>query len=368
MFSPNVAHNALPPIPGADVLETPRTLKRAISANRVLAELRAGGDLVPNQVVLLRAVLLQEAKASSEIESVVTTNDALYRAFDQDPEAADPHTREVLRYGEALWTGYDDIRAGQPLRPTLLIRLAQTIKAAQIGVRELDGCQVINDRTQEVIYTPPVGKETILKLLDNLCEYLNDDSDGTDPLIKMAAAHYQFEAIHPFPDGNGRTGRVLNILYLISSGLLNLPVLYLSWFIVRNKPRYYELLRGVTERGEWEPWILYMLEAVEVTARMTRKMLAEVRSVLSDAAQEARENMRKGYSKELIELVFSQPYTRISHLEAAGIAKRNTASLYLRELERLKILIGFKYGRERLYYNASLMRALTIHTTVVQPD
>jgi len=361
-FSPTLPYNGLPPIPGPGILETPQTLKKAISANKVLAELRAGGELVPNQVVLLRAILLQEAKASSEIESVVTTNDALYRAFEQHPESADPYTREVLRYGEALWSGFNDIRARRPIRPSLLIQLAQTIKAAEIGVRETDGCQVINDKTREVIYTPPAGKETILKMLDDLCAYLSDDDDKTDPLIKMAAAHYQFEAIHPFPDGNGRTGRVLNILYLVSSRLLTLPVLYLSWFVVRNKPQYYELLRGVTERHDWEPWILYMLDAVEVTAAMTRRMLLEVRESMSAASLEARSQMKAGYSRELIELVFSQPWTRISKLAEAGIAKRNAASQYLRELERIGILQGFKVGRERLYYNPSLVAAMTIRT------
>lgn len=362
MFSPTVPYNSLPAIPGADVLETPATLKKAIAANRVLAELKAAGDLVPNQVVLLRAILLQEAKASSEIESVVTTNDALYRAFEHNPEAADPHTREVIRYGSALWKGYEDLKAGRPLRPSMLISLAQTIKAAEIGVRGTEGCRVVHDKTLEVIYTPPVGKDVILGLLDQLCSYLSDETAGTDPLIKMAAAHYQFEAIHPFPDGNGRTGRVLNILYLIGSGLLRLPVLYLSWYIVRNKPRYYDLLRGVTERGEWEPWVLFMLDAVQVTAEMTRKMLADVRSAMNDAAQRARDQMGLGYSKELIELVFSQPYTRIGLLEEAGIAKRNAGSRYLRELECVGILRGTKVGREQLYYNASLVDAMTIRT------
>lgn len=358
MFNRNQPYNDLPPIPASDVLETAPTLKQAISANRVLAELKAGGDLIPNQVVLLRAILLQEARASSEIENVVTTNDALYRAFDQHPEAADPHTREVLRYGEALWTGYGDLQAGRPIRPSLLIDLARRIKGVDTDVRAGDGCQIVNDRTGEVVYTPPVGRDRILSMLNALCEYLAEE-DGVDPLIKMAAAHRQFEAIHPFPDGNGRTGRVLNILYLLQSGMLELPILYLSWYIVPNKADYYGRLRAVTEDGHWEEWILYMLRAIEKTALMTRAMLRAVRTALDEAAELARTEMKKGYSRELLELVFSQPYSRIGMVEASKIARRNTASEYLRELERIGILRGMKVGRERLYFNPRLMDALT---------
>ncbi len=360
LFSAIEPNNHLKPLPPKVSLETPRTLKKAISANRGLAELRVGGALVPNQVALLRAILLQEARASSEIENVVTTNDALYRAFSHNPESADPHTREVLRYGDALWTGYKDLSQEKPIRPSLLINLVQIIKATNIGVREGDGCQVINEKTREVIYTPPVGKDRILSMLDALCGYLNDKQDDTDPLIRMAVSHYQFEAIHPFPDGNGRAGRVVNILYLIEAGLLDLPVLYLSWYIVRNKSRYYKLLKAVTEHDEWEEWILYMLEAIEVTAEMTRTMLTRVKSALDDAVQIARDGMRKGYSRELIELVFSQPYTRIALIPEAGIAKRNAASIYLRELEQIGILKAVRYGREKLYYNPALTNALTV--------
>lgn len=358
MFDRNRPYNDLPPIPAAERLETARTLKAAIPANRVLAELKAGGDLIPNQAVLLRAILLQEARASSEIENVVTSNDALYRALDQRPEAADPRTREVLRYGEALWAGYRDLREGRPIRPSLLIDLARRIKGADTDVRPGEGCQVVNDRTGEVVYTPPAGRDRILDMLNVLCGWLAA-GDGVDPLIKMAAGHRQFEAIHPFPDGNGRTGRVLNILYLLQSGMLEMPVLYLSWYIVPSKSEYYERLRAVTEADAWEEWVLYMLRAIEETAVMTRAMLRSVRRAMDEAAEVARSGMRKGYSRDLLDLVFSQPYTRIGLVEAAGIARRNTASEYLRELERIGILAGTKVGRERLFFNPRLMEALT---------
>lgn len=362
VYSPDQPYNDLPPIP-VGRLETPLTLKLAIAASRSLAALQAAGPLIPNQVVLLRAILLQEARASSEIENVVTTNDALYRAFDFEPEASDAQTREVLRYGDALWQGYHGLKNGRPIRPSLMVQLVQILKGAEIDVRATPGCQIIDDRAEEVVYTPPVGKELILRKLDDLCRFMAQDR-SVDPLIAMAAAHRQFEAIHPFPDGNGRTGRVLNILSLIQSELLHVPILYLSWYIVRNKSEYYSLLRAVTEQDDWESWILFMLRAVETTAQMTLQMLQRVHSEICRAAESARAGMQKGYSHELIDVVFSQPYTRIRHVEDVGVAKRNTASVYLRELERLGILKSFKYGRERLFLNSHLLNALTLEPAV----
>lgn len=366
MYRRDQPYNDLPPIP-VERLETPRTLKLAIAASRSLATLQAAGPLIPNQVVLLRAILLQEARSSSEIENVVTTNDALYRAFDFEPESTDAQTREVLRYGDSLWEGYRDLKDGNPIRPTLMVRLAQILKGAEIGIRETPGCQIINDRTGEVIYTPPVGKDRILRMLEDLCCFLAE-SRGVDPLIAMAAAHRQFEAIHPFPDGNGRTGRVLNILSLIQSQLLSVPVLYLSWHIVRNKADYYRLLRQVTEQGDWEPWIMFMLKAVESTAQMTLEMLKRVHSEIERAADAARQGMGRRYSRELLDVVFSQPYTRIRHIEERGIAKRNTASIYLGELEQLGILKSIKHGRERLFLNPHLLNALTLEPAIDTPS
>lgn len=357
-YHPGTPNNDLPPIPIAE-LETPATLKRAIAASRSLASLQAAGPLIPNQAILLRAILLQEARASSEIENIVTTNDALYRALEFDPNHSDPATREVIRYGDALWQGYDDLKLGRPVRPSLMVRLVQTLKAADIDVRTGTGCQIVNDRTGEIVYTPPVDRDRILSMLDDLCRFMAEPGE-VDPLIAMAAAHRQFEAIHPFPDGNGRTGRVLNLLFLIQANLLDVPILYLSGYIVRHKSTYYRLLRHVTEQGAWEPWICFMLDAVEETARQTLEMLHGVHEAISKASELARRNMTRGYSRELIDVVFSQPYTRISHVERAGIAKRNAASAYLRDLEQLEILQKVSHGRERLYLNPSLMRALTL--------
>lgn len=359
-YEASIPNNELAPIP-VERIETAATLKKAIVASRSLASLRAAGPLVPNQIVLLRAILLQEARASSEIESIVTTNDALYRALDYDAELTDPATREVLRYGDALWQGFGDLQTGRPVRPSLMIELVQTLKGTNLDIRTGTGCQIVNDRTGEIVYTPPVGKERILKMLDELCEFMVNDQE-VDPLIAMAAAHRQFEAIHPFPDGNGRTGRVLNLLFLIQSDLLGVPILYLSGYIVRNKSTYYRLLREVTENDAWEDWICFMLDAVDETAKQTLAMLHRVHEAINRSAEIARTGMNRGYSKELIEVIFSQPYTRISHVEKAGVAKRNTASLYLKELERLGILKGLKLGRERMFLNPSLMEALSLST------
>lgn len=359
MFDPEKPHNSLPPIPERTRLETPAVLRQALDASRVLAELKASGGLIPNQVVLLKAMLLQEARASSQIENVVTTNDKLYRALGETRESDDIHTREVRRYGEAVFDGYEKIKQGRPITPSFICDIVEVVKNTNVGVRTGEDCRIVNDVTGKVVYTPPSGKGRILALLSQLCEYLYA-SDGTDPLVKMAAAHYQFEAIHPFPDGNGRTGRVLNILYLVDAGLLGLPVLFLSHHILRTKPDYYSRLLAVTTEGKWEEWILYLLEAVEITAALTLTRLRNVRDELEGAAARARVEMDFGYSRELIEIVFSQPFTRIAHIVDRKVATRNSAAKYLNELERIGILRSIKVGRAKLYFNQALYDALIL--------
>jgi Fic family protein len=353
-----IPFNGLPLLPPQEEVETKRTLKKAITANKALAELKTAGDLIPNQAILIRAIVLQEAKLSSEIENIVTTNDELYRAFSDDAEKTDPSTKEVLKYEEGLWHGYQHLRASGLLTSRLFIEIVQIIKQQDINVRSLPGTRVVNRSTGEPIYSPPEGQLLIRGLLDNLSSFLYNEDD-IDPLIKMAIAHYQFEAIHPFPDGNGRTGRIINILYLVEQKLLGIPVLYLSKYIIQNKALYYEGLRRVTEEAAWEDWIVYMLEGIEQTARDTKNKIDAIRKAMLESAEFAKSEMKKGYSKELIELIFQQPYTRISSLEEVGIAKRDAASLYLRELDRIGILKGFKQGREMLYINTSLFDILS---------
>lgn len=357
-FRRDAPYNALPPLPPKAKIETLRTLKKAIGANRALAELRGVGNQIPNQAVLIRSILLQEAKLSSEIENVVTTNDRLYRALSDEVHETDSHTKEVLRYEHALWKGYQHLKSGGLLNTRHFIELVQTIKQIEYGVRNLPGTRIVNPRTSEAVYTPPEGERVIRDLLDNLSDYIYAQDD-IDPLIKLAALHYQFEAIHPFSDGNGRTGRILNILYLVEKGLLDIPVLYLSRYIIENKSAYYTGLRRVTEEGAWEDWIVYMLEAVEATAVSARERIVSIREALLESAEIARTGMSRGYSKELIELIYQRPYTRIAFLESEGVAKRQAASVYLKNLAELGVLQSVKHGREILYLNPRLLEILS---------
>lgn len=354
-FDRNSPYNDLPLLPPKAELETIKTLKRAIRANKALAELKGAGNLIPNQTILLRTIVLQEARQSSEIENIVTTNDELYKALSDEDGQHNPHTKEVLRYHQALWHGYTSL-ASRPLSTSLFVEIVNIIRLHEAGIRTLPGTVIANLRG-ETIYTPPTGEECIYRLMTNLCKYIHTEDD-IDPLIKLAVIHYQFEAIHPFSDGNGRTGRIINILYLVSQGLIELPVLYLSHYIIENKSAYYSGLRRITEAGAWEEWILYMLTAIEVTALDTCRRIREIRSLLDESLIYAREKLPKIYSKELVELIFQQPYCRIRFVEQAGIAKRQTASHYLQELERIGLLRSAKVGRERLYINEKLFSLL----------
>ncbi len=351
-FDREKPYNDLPLLPPDGVeLETKAVLKRAIRANKALAELKGTGDLIPNQALLIQSISLQEARFSSEIENVVTTNDKLYQALVGGEEKFDAQTKEVLRYGQALWHGFEEIRRA-PLRTNTFVEIVTTIKRNEQGIRKLPGTSI--RAGNRVVYTPPEGEDRIRDLLRNLEEFIHDPEIDLDPLVKMAVMHYQFEAIHPFGDGNGRTGRIINILYLVSEGLLNLPVLYLSRYIIDSKAAYYQGLRGVTEDGAWEPWVLYMLQAVEETALATRNRVLAIRDLLNETVAQVREKLPKFYSKELVELIFQQPYCRIQFLEQEGIARRQTAARYLGELEGIGILKSTRVGREKLYLNERL--------------
>ncbi|WP_419616776.1 Fic family protein, partial [Thiolapillus sp.] len=244
-FDANQPFNDLPLLPPGVQLETVPVLKQAIAASRELAELKGAGNLIPNQKILLTGIVLQEARLSSEIENIVTTNDELYQASADDLFSASGHTKEVLRYQQALWEGFETLRE-RPLGTNLFIELVEIIKWQQMGIRCLPGTRLTGN-DGNIVYTPPEGEVRLRELLANLERFIHDENDGLDPLVRLAVMHYQFEAIHPFADGNGRTGRIINILYLVDKGLLELPVLYLSRYIIRNKPAYYDGLRRVTE-------------------------------------------------------------------------------------------------------------------------
>ena len=358
-LDPRKPYNALPPLPPQTDIETKAVLKKAIGAGRALAELKGLGETIPNQAMLVNSLVLQEAKASSEIENVITTNDALFQAFTAKTSQVDPATKEVLRYREALWEGYDTLKTRPVLSTNLFVKVVQTIKENQAGIRSTPGTTIANTATGEVIYTPPQGESVIRDKLKNLEDFIHADDD-IDPLIKLALIHYQFEAIHPFSDGNGRTGRIINILFLILRGLLDLPVLYLSRFIISRKKHYYGLLRQVTENNKWEPWILYMLEAIEETAAFTRERILAVRDLMLETRERARKDLpSRVYSKELIDILFRQPYTKGQFLVEAGIARRQTAAEYLKELEKIGILKAHKIGKETLYLNVELYGLLS---------
>ncbi|MCG9890979.1 MAG: Fic family protein [Thermosynechococcaceae cyanobacterium MS004] len=357
MFDKNQPYNDLPLLPPSSDLETKAVLKRAIAANRALAELKGVGDLIPNQTVLLSTLALQEAKLSSEIENIVTTNDELYRALADDDHHTDPQTKEVLHYNTALWFGVQSLMLGQPLATRLFEDIARNIKPSISGVRKIPGTKIV-DGEGEVIYTPPEGEALLRDKLENLENFIYDDSDDLDPLVKMAVIHYQFEAIHPFTDGNGRTGRILNMLYLVEQKLLEFPVLYLSSYIIQHKNDYYKGLRHITEKESWEPWILYMLQAIQETALLTRNKILDIKKLMEAVTESVKQDLPKVYSKELVEVLFRQPYCKIRFLEEANIAKRQTASMYLQELERVGVLQSYKKGRERYFINVPFYNLL----------
>ncbi len=357
VFKPDQPYNDLPQLPPAQDVETRAILKACIAARAALAELRIAGQLIPNQTILINAIPILEAQASSEIENIITTTDRLFRFADTDAGAADASTQEALRYRAALYQGYRML-AERPISTTVAIRICQTIKDVEMDIRTTPGTALRNDATGEIIYTPPQGVDRLRQLLTNWERYLHNTVE-VDPLIRMAVMHYQFEAIHPFTDGNGRTGRVLNLLFLVDQKLLEIPVLHLSRYIIQNKNEYYRLLMEVTTDGAWESWILYMLEAVRSTSLWTTAKIKSIRTLLETTAETMRLNAPKIYSRELAELVFERPYCRIGDLVDAGIVKRQSASEYLKTLTEIGILEERKIGREKLFTNPDLLKLLT---------
>lgn len=356
---PNEPYNALPLLPPSRDVETKAVLKATIDARVALAELQGAARSIPNDGILVRAIAAQEARLSSEIEWIVTTNDDLYRALSREVLPDDPQTKEVLRYGEAVWLGYRHVRSGNRLDAPLMERLASTVLERSVTVRETQGTRVGDPRTGNVIYTPPVGHSRLRELLGNLADY-SDRCKEVDPLVRACVCHYQFEAIHPFADANGRVGRVLLGLNLVQKGLLDKPILYLSRGILDDRKSYYSGIRRITEHSDWEPWLLFMLENVAAMAAETRRRVESILREAKEAEETARREMRRGYSAELIRLIFAQPYTRIAALERAGIAKRQAGSEYLQELERIGLLRGERRGREVYYVNDRLFEILSL--------
>ena len=364
-FDPLRPFNALPPLPPKAEVETRAILKRCIEARSALAELKQAGALIPNQDVLINTIPIREARDSSAIENIVTTDDKLFHYAASRTAETDPSTKEALRYRTALFEGYREIRQ-HPLTTATAVKICQIIQGAEVDIRNTPGTALRSTATGDIIYTPPEGDMLLREKLGNWERYLHEDKD-TDPLIRMAVGHYQFEAIHPFTDGNGRTGRVINILFLIGEDILDIPVLYLSRYIIENRDDYYRLLLEVTTAAKWEPWIAYMLSAVEKTAKWTTAKIRAIRTLMDDTSDYVRKAKPKIYSRELIELVFVQPYCRIDHLTEAGIARRATASKYLKALCDAGVLREIKAGRDKLFIHPKYLELLKGEANAYRP-
>ena len=357
-FDPKLPYNDLPLLPPPEEqIETKAILKQCISARVALAELKQAAELIPNSAVLVNALPLLEARASSEIENIVTTTDKLFEYADIAEDKADAATKEALRYRTALFEGSKMVQRGM-LTTDIAIQICSTIKGIELDIRAKSGTNLKSRMTGKVIYTPPEGQQLLIQKLDNWAEFMRSATE-IDPLVRMAIQHYQFEAIHPFADGNGRTGRIMNILFLVQQGLLDSPILYLSRYIIQNKAAYYRLLSEVTEKQEWAPWIHYFLDGVEETCSWTTEKIKSIRELMEHTAEYVHRSLPKTYSWELVEVLFKQPYCRIGNLVDADIAKRQTASVYLKQLCDIDVLREVKSGRETLFVHPKYIELLT---------
>jgi len=355
MLDPNRPHNNLPPLPPNVDVETRPILKKCVTARTALAELRLAGQLIPDQRVLIHTIPTLEARASSAIENIVTTNDALFRQASLGDHEATPATKEAARYRTALYEGVEALKS-RPLSTRIAVDVCRAITGIELDVRRTLGTTLANSHTGEVIYTPPEGEARLREMLSNW-ETFAHGSAQLDPLVRMAILHYQFEAIHPFPDGNGRTGRILNILGLIQDGLLDSPTLYLSRYILNTRGDYYRLLGRVTSDQEWEPWILYMLTAVEETSGWTTQKIRTVRALMDETVAYVRA-MAPKLPHAVVEQIFTYPYSRIANLVERDIAGREAVSKYLKVLARLGVLEEEKVGRDKVFLHRKYLDVL----------
>jgi Fic family protein len=332
-------------------------LKQLIRSHRALAELKGFSETVPNKNILINSVIINEAKDSSEIENIITTHAELFKAMSKE-NYKNSAAKEVVNYRRALWRGFELIKEKQLLTTNMIIEIQSIIEKNNAGIRKVPGTVLKNPQSGEVIYTPPESERRIRELLSNLENYINEDSDEVDPLIKMAVIHYQFESIHPFYDGNGRTGRILNVLFLVLKDILNSPILYLSKYIIENKNRYYSLFEEVRENKSWDQWIIYFLKALEETAIASLNQLKEINLIIEETAVEMQQKAPKIYSRELLDLLFIEFYTKISYIQEGLGVTRKTASNYLSTLESKGFLSSEKIGREKIYKNIRLFELI----------
>lgn len=364
-YDRNKPYNELPLLPPPDEkVITVEILQAAISANKALAELKGLAKTLPNQAMLVNTISLREAKASTGIENIFTTDDELYKALSGEDDGLKDNAKEVLRYRQALWSGYSDIRTNGTFSIDLLIKIYQEIKEVKDGIRPPQTETTIKKRGSgnlggTVVYTPPRGEKVIQQKLENLISYLNDDKKYSyDPLIKLAVSHYQFEAIHPFRDGNGRTGRILSLLLAIQKNLLDVPILYLSAYIIENKDDYYYLLNNVTTLKSWREWILYMLKAIEETSIYTINKITEIDNLFYRTNELLNQKLPHIH-KETVEKIFEQPYISPKKLLSRDIKSLNTAKKYLRQMEELGIMTSKKIGKEIIFLNIDLFNLLS---------
>lgn len=356
MWTPTEPHNDLP-APPTEGIETLAVLKSTTEARAALAALDQAVYRLPNPSILLNAVTLLEAQASSEIENIVTTTDELFQLASVDNGHANPATKETLRYRTALYAGVAELEV-RPVSTSTATTVSSRVNGRDMHIRDLPGTFIGDPITHSVRYTPPSGPGLIADKLEDWEKFIHGDH-GFDPLVIMAVAHYQFEAIHPFPDGNGRTGRILNILMLIEAKLLREPVLYLSRFIIENKNNYYRLLLNVTKDTEWENWILFMLEGVRSTAQLTLELIDEIQSLQSAFRNDMRVKTAMGANSDILDLLFERPYCRIADVMERCKVSRPTASKWLNELVSEHMLSSIKVGRDRLFINSRLLRILS---------
>lgn len=341
-------------------VETKKVLRKAALAHKRLAELKGIITSIPNENILIETLSLQEARESSAIENIISTFAEVYQSSLFSQQFASPASKEVHLYAKALKTGFEMIKKHGLLTNNFILKMHEIIEQNNAGFRKLPGTKLLNNKTGEVVYTPPQHHKDIVALMYNLEKFINDDEMmDADILIKMAIVHHQFESIHPFYDGNGRTGRIINILYLVQKDLLHLPVLYLSRYIIRNKSGYYHLLQKVRETGDWEDWILYMLEGIEQTATESIVLIGSIKNLMQQYKKKIRNDLPKLYSQDLLNNLFKYPYTKIEFIEKdLGVSSR-TATRYLESLVKKELLQKQKIGRNNFYLNKPLFKLLS---------
>lgn len=359
-YNSNIPYNDLPNLGLADFVESPDILRNLAKASRYLGELKGLCASLPDPQLLIHTIVLQESRDSSAIENIVTTQDELYKAA-LEGDTISHAAKEVLNYREALYVGLENMQAHQNLLTTnTMVEIVQTIKQNKAGIRNAPGTGLKNAITGDTIYAPPCCEEVIREKMASLEQFINDaDKSPLDPMVKMALIHYQFESIHPFADGNGRTGRILNALYLVQQELLTQPVLYLSSYIAKYKTEYYQLLRGVTEQNNWHDWVMYILTALSETAQLTTRIIRSMLLLKEEYETKMKETLGSSFSYDLLQLMFTVPYLKIELFEKKKIAHRQTASSWLNKLTVAKILKPHKLGRTTYFINYRLMELLS---------